>query len=49
MKNSRPTKRFESSFFTDKIVPVLLGLLVFILLAVIVILALSLMGIIHGA
>lgn len=49
MKNSRPTKRFESSFLTDKIVPVLLGLLVFILLAVIVILILSLLGLTPGA
>ena len=49
MKNPRPTKRFESSFFTDKIVPVLLGLLVFILAAVIIILTLSLLGIIRGA
>jgi hypothetical protein len=49
MKNPRTSKRFESTFITEKVVPVLLGLLVFILAAVIVILALSLLGVIHGA
>lgn len=48
MKKSNQTKRFDPSFWTEKLVPVLLGLLVFVLLAVIVILIMSLLGLTPG-
>ncbi len=49
MKRSNQSKRFDPSFWTEKLVPVLLGLLVLILLAVLVILVMSLLGLTPGA
>ena len=49
MKRSNQSKRFDPTFWTEKLVPVLLGLLVLILLAVLVILILSLLGLTPAA
>jgi len=49
MTDPNRSKRFNPNTFTRKIVPVLLGVLVLILLAVIIIIGLSLTGVIPPA
>ncbi len=49
MKKTNQSKRFDPSFWTEKLVPVLLGLLALILLAVFVILVMSLLGLTPSA
>ena len=49
MKKPTQSKRFDPSFWTEKLVPVLLGILLFILLAVIVLIGMSLVGLTPGA
>ena len=44
MSNPNQSKRFNPNTLTEKIVPILLGTLVVILLAVFIIIGLSLMG-----
>ena len=48
---TKPTrsKRFDPSFWTEKLVTILLGILLFILLAVIVLIGMSLVGLTPGA
>jgi len=49
MSESRQSKRFSPSVLTEKLVPAMLGILVFILLTVFAIIGLSLLGITPSA
>lgn len=49
IKNPKPSARFSATFWTEKIIPALLALLVLGLLAVLVIIGLSLLGLTPAA
>ena len=49
MSNPNQSRRFNPNILTEKVVPIALGSLVVILLAVFIIIGLSLMGIIPSA
>jgi len=49
MANKRPSKRFEPSAWTERLVPILLALLALALLAILVVVVLAVLGLTPGA